>query len=149
MHKKTIQRALLGVVVGTIGGPVVAGLAGFLILSVTWLVLGSIQGWSSEDLAGTIPWAAVFGVLVAPIGASVGAIVGLVIGAFDRWFGSSFNAGSFGGLIGSVIGLLVAPVLFANTNELSPVVVAVLALASAGVVMAVLVRRLVRRLGPT
>jgi hypothetical protein len=149
MHIKTIQRALTGVVVGTIGGPVVAGLAGFLMLSVTWLVLALIQGWSSEELAGIIPWAAVFGVLIAPIGASAGAMVGLVIGAFDRWFGSSFNAGSFGGIIGSVIGLLVAPVLFGDTSELSPVVVAVLALAIAGVVVAVLVRLLVRRLGPT
>jgi hypothetical protein len=149
MHRKTIQRALTGVVVGTIGGPVVAGLVGFLTLSATWLVLGLIQGWSSQELAGIIPWAAVFGVLVAPIGASVGAIVGLVIGSLARWFGSSFNAGSFGGAVGSVIGLLVAPVLFGGTNELSPVVVAVLALAVAGVVVAVLVRRLVRRLGPT
>ena len=148
MYVKLLKSTLTGVVIGAIGGPIIAGLTGFLFLSATWFIQGLAQRWPSEEIAQIIPWTLIFGVLVAPIGAAVGVIVGSIIGAFGRWFGSLVNAGSFGGLVGSVIGLLVAFPLFGDSNEIATVVVAIVALATTGIVIAISIKQIQRRHSP-
>jgi len=142
-----LKNALTGAVVGAIGGPIIGGLSGFLILSAVWLIQGLIQQWPAEELRASLAWASVFGVLVAPLSVSAGVIVGGVIGAFGRWFGSLVNAGSFGGLVGSIIGIIAGLSLFGRGGgELSPVIVAFVAVTITGVAVALAVKKLQWRL---
>jgi hypothetical protein len=131
-----LKGALTGAVAGAVGGSIVAGLMGMVLISLSWLVQGTPE---------QLPWAPVFGVLVAPMGASIGVLVGLIVGIFERWFGSLLNAGSFGGALGSLGGVLVMPVLFAGERDLASAVAAVITLALTGVVTAVGVKYLRRR----
>lgn len=136
-----MRGGLTGAVIGAVGGPIFSGLAGFVIISLVWL---------AQELAGALPqsailpFAAVFGVLIAPIGASIGVVVGAIIGAFDRWFGTMLNAASFGGMVGSVVGLLAAIALFAG--DIVSIGVAIITLAATGVAVGWGVKRLQQKL---
>ncbi len=139
MGVKFLKGALTGAVIGTVAGPIVGGLVGFVLVAMLWLVQG---------LVDQLPLAALFGLLVAPVGGSVDVFVGLVVGGFDSWFGSGLNVGSFGGMVGSVIGLLTLPSLFRGSEgEVGLAIVAVIAMSIVGVMVAVVVKRVRLRFG--
>ena len=138
MMTNLLKGILTGAVVGAVGGPLIAGLSGSALLGLIWLASGQ---------ADQLPWVAVFGLIIAPFGASVGVIVGSIIGGVRRWFGSLLNAGSFGGLVGGIIGLLVLPFLFdGRQEEFSSGTAAVIALILAGLATALAVKFIQRRL---
>jgi len=134
MNAKTLKRILAGLLIGAIGGPIVAGLAGAVVLAGIWL---------SQGLFDELAWAPVFGLLLAPVGASIGALTGLLVGGLSRWFGSFVNTASFGGVLGSILGAVAAFSLFAGDPSLSPLFAAVVSLAITGVAVAVGVKYLV------
>src|SRR5262245_9225076 len=121
MRSKRVGNILLGLLIGAVGGPLLAGLSGYIILCLFW---------SGQSLAGTVDysfaeiftWVGVFAALIAPFGAFAGVIIGLVIGAFGWKFSSLANAGSFGGLIGAIIGFFTAFSLFGVDYDLSSMI---------------------------
>jgi hypothetical protein len=117
----------------------VAGLVGVVVLAGIWLAQGLF-----DELA----WAPVFGLLLAPIGASIGALTGLLVGGLSRWFGSFVNAASFGGLLGSGLGAMAALSLFAGDPSLSPLFAAVISLAITGAAVATGVKYLIAEKSP-
>jgi hypothetical protein len=131
-----LKEAVFGLVVGLIGGPLVAGLVGVLLISLTWLVLG---------LSEQLPWATAFGMLVAPIGGYIGVFVGSIVGGFGQRFGSLANVATFGGIVGATVGLFTAPLFFGANAQFSAVLVAVITLTITGVATAVAVKYLQRR----
>jgi hypothetical protein len=141
---KILQNVLLGLLVGAVGGPLLAGFSGYLILCLIW---------SGQWLAGALDysfveifvWAGVFAALITPFGAFVGVIVGLVIGSFGRKFGSLANAASFGGLIGAIIGLFTAFPLFGVDRDLSSMVATIIAFAVSGLGVALVIKKIQRR----
>ena len=134
---------LLGLLIGAVGGPLLAALSGYIALCLIW---------SGQWLAGAVDysfaeifvWAGVFAALIAPFGAFVGVIVGLIIGAFGRKFGSLANAGSFGALIGAIVGLFTAFPLFGVDHDLSSMVTAIIAFAISGFGVAIIIKKIQR-----
>ena len=137
-----IKGALAGAIIGAIGGPLVGGLTGLVLLLIVWSVQGLFFAQPFADVTATVRWAAVFGLLLAPLSASVGVITGIPVGAFGRFFASLANSGSFGGVVGAAIGLFVAAVLFADNNDPGPMVVAIITLSITGVAVGAGVKQL-------
>ena len=143
-----LKGALTGAVVGAIGGPIGVGLLGFLMLSLAWATQGVLEGWPGQEFYNAIAYAAGFGLLIAPFGASAGALVGVVIGGFGRWIGSEVNVGSFGGFIGAVVGVITG-IFIAGGGDLAPFLISFLAMTVTGVGVALATKWLRRRLGQT
>lgn len=137
-----LKAALIAIVVGVVGGPLLAGLSGFLTLSLLWLGLGL---GANQSFIEILVLAGIFALLIAPFGGAAGAIVGLITGVFSRRFGSLLNAGSFGGMIGFIIGLFIAPTRFGAAGDLTALVAAMVALTLSGLGTALIIRQLQRR----
>jgi hypothetical protein len=144
MKSKTVGNVLLGLLIGAVGGPLLAGLSGYLLLCLIWSGQW-LAGAVDYSVAEIFVWAGVFAALIAPFGAFVGVIVGLIIGAFGRKFGSLANAGSFGGLIGATVGLFTAFPLFGVDQDLSSMVVAIIAFAISGLGVAIIIKKIQSR----
>lgn len=143
--EKNLKGALAGALVGAIGGPLGVGLLGFVMLSLAWTTQGWLEGWSNPEFASALAYAAGFGVLIAPFGASAGALIGVVIGGFSRWFGSEINAASFGGFIGAVVGLI-AGIYITGSGDLAPFLISFIAMTVISIGVAIAAKRLHQRL---
>jgi hypothetical protein len=136
-----LKTTLMAILVGVIGGPLLAGFSGFLTLSLIWIGLWLAQG-VDHNLIEIFVLAGIFALLIAPFGGSVGAVVGLIVGVFSHRFGSLLNAGSFGGMIGSIIGLFTASALFGAEGDLISVAATLVALTISGIGTAIIIKQI-------